>query len=196
MNVKTLNHYLGQPPRGSSQGFSLIEIMVVVAILALLAGVVTLRLSGTLHKARLEQAVQRFIHTEGQLRGHSGRHRRAVSLHLYLGTDRLEMNKGGAFQKTGSQTWVPKSLGRGIRFQRFLSPTRDETAGKIIVDYSPLATSESFAVQIALPGGKQQWIFVAGVTGQVTVTEKLGELERVLQEDLIARFATESVYAG
>ena len=72
-------------------------------------------------------------------------------------------------------------LAHAIRVARFVSTTRDKTAGRLAVRYAPDGTTETFAVQLKPPTQTPVWLLFAGVTGQMTSLEDARDAQDTLQ---------------
>jgi type II secretory pathway pseudopilin PulG len=149
----------------------------VITVLALLAAVVGTRIGGAQQRASFEQAIAQWEFFDQQLRIEARRHGQPVQARLELGTGRLVREA----VDRGRRTAATQSLAGNIRIARFTSATRDAKTGNINVTYGPQGTSETFAVKLAGPGARQEWLLVAGVSGQMTRVEKDSEVEDVLQ---------------
>jgi type II secretory pathway pseudopilin PulG len=152
-------------------------LLVVITILALLAAVVVTRLTGTNSKAAFEQAVSLWEFDDQELRSYARRHDRPAELKLELGSGDLVRKFDGDNQGDG----VRQSLGDRVVVAKYVSSTRETDSGRVSISYSPQGTSESFAVKLAGPGGRTGWLFVAGMSGQVTPLERDTEIEDVFQ---------------
>lgn len=162
--------------RSTRNGFTLIELMVVVAIIGLITATVIVRFSGSLRRARLEWAIGRFVATESGLRNQTARHARGGRLSLELGTRELRRAFGGRKQEA-----TTIDLGSGVEVRTFLSKTRDVSSGQVVVDYTEQGTTETFAVEIETPGEESRWLVFAGLTGQITRLEEERDVEKLLE---------------
>jgi type II secretion system protein H len=75
--------------RASSGGFTLIELVAVMTILAILAGAVSLSLRGPYQTARLENAVERLTMVDRQMREHARRYGRSEQLTICPNTGQI-----------------------------------------------------------------------------------------------------------
>jgi len=157
------------------RGFTLVELLVVIALIGLLAGLTMTRMGSVTHRARLQAEVERLAALDGALRSHAARHAAACRLKLDLDAGEIERVSGGEDRIARTL-----ALSGAVRLSRFLSATRDTGHGTIHVDYSPQGTSESFALQLQVGDGESRWLLFAGVTGQITEWEEQRDVERIL----------------
>ncbi len=151
----------------SRRGFTLIEVMLAVLLLALLTAGVTLKSSGLLSAGRAEDAVnlvRSFDAAARQWAVASGRPAR-MSFDLAAGTlSRLD----------GKSTTVV-SLPPKLRIDHIKVGGRDETLGLVLIDVSPRGWSRSYALRLSGPGG-ERWLSIAGLSGVVTETSNERDL--------------------
>lgn len=165
------------PPCWGRPGFTLLEMLVVVSVLALLAAVVATRIGGVHRRAAFEQAVAQWEFLDQQMRLEARRHNRPAELQIELGTGRLTLIRDVNDNNKGSI----QSLGGNVRVTRYVSATRNAESGVVNVTYGPHGTSDSFAVKLQSASGQHQWMLVAGLSGQMTRLEKDSEVEDVLR---------------
>jgi prepilin-type N-terminal cleavage/methylation domain-containing protein len=157
-------------------GFTLIELLAVLVIVGLVTAIASLRLSGTVQAARMEWATDRLIAADSLMRSHAATCGRSAHLRLQLGTSRLTREFGNSRSKSSIV-----DLGQSVQISRFQSTTRDAETGEVLVDYSPLGASRTFAVELKGPGSQKRLLFFAGITGQVTRMEEGQDASRLLQ---------------
>jgi type II secretory pathway pseudopilin PulG len=165
---------------------TLLELLVVVTLLGFVAATVTVRLSGRLNQAALSQAVSQWEFTDAQLRLRARRKGRPVTLHLEVGSNRVEC----AFDPDDDSARTVRTLGRGVQLTKFRSATREVTYGRMDIEYTDRGSTETYVVELEGRQGKR-WILVAGITGQTT--ELFNERE---VEELLGRLLPASFYAG
>ena len=157
-------------------GFSLVELMVVITIVGLLAGMVSLRLSGMTGKARFQQAIERLQSVDDGLRARAVRFDQPCELQLTIGSSRIQRVYGN--QRDGVSDPV---LSGNVEITRVRSPTRDVGTGNMTVHYAATGTSDSWAVQLTAPGHEPRWLLFAGLTGQTTELERERDVEDILE---------------
>ena len=172
--------------RRAYRGLTLIELLVVVTLLGFVAATVTVKLSGRLSQAALGQAVSQWQFTDAQMRQRARQKGRPLSLHVEIGTNRLECG----FDPDDEAARTIRTLGRGVKLTKFRSVTRDVQFGPLVIDYTDRGNTETFVLELQGSQGKR-WLLVAGITGQTT--ELTNEREA---EELMSRLLPASVHAG
>ncbi len=165
----------GRPSRASARGFTLLELLVVVALLALVTATVTMRLGHTMGPAALGQAVSEWEFADQQLRVKASRSGKPVALGVEIGTNRLECE----FDK--DMPPAARSLGSHVRLTKYLSSTEEISYGPLAIRYTDRGASRTYAVE--LTGGRRlrRWLVVAGITGQITEVADEKAAREILQ---------------
>jgi prepilin-type N-terminal cleavage/methylation domain-containing protein len=173
---------VAQKPSSARRGFTLIEMLIVVALMAILTAAVTLSLSGAVRSARIEDVMGQFIAFDHSTREIARRFARSRAL-------RFDLIRGTVHRLDDNREAVPLLLGGGMTVTRVI--VRDEIArfGEITVPFSDRGQSPSYAVLLSGPAG-ERWVTLAGLTGQAMVLID----ERDVQEILSA--ATSDIVAG
>jgi len=172
--------------RCHNRGLTLMELLVVVTLMGFVAATVTVQLSGRLSQAALGQAVSQWEFTDAQLRLRARQKGRPVTLHLELGSNRLEC----ALDPDDDAARTVRTLGRGVKLMKFRSATREVTYGPLAIEFTDRGSSETYVVELEGRQGKR-WILVAGITGQ---TSELSNEQEV--EELLGRLLPASIHAG
>lgn len=164
-------------------GFTLLELLVVVAIVSMVTATVTTRIADTLGPAALKQSVSQLSATDQAMRQRTRRSGRPASLHFEIGTSRLECEFDDA---TGAPRTI-RTLGRGVRISKFLSATQEVGFGTARINYDGRGASESFAIELAGRGEARRWLLIAGLTGQIIEITHEASAHEILQTLLPAR---------
>lgn len=163
--------------------FTLIEMLAVMVLIGLVASAAILRFSGVTGPARTEWAVGRLTNIESALRTHAADHSEVASLEVELGSDRLTRSVG---EERGTES--KSHLGQNIRIVRFLSGSREVSSGRVVIDYSALGQSETFALELDQRGsGRSVWLVFAGLTGQVTRFQEERDARQLIRVSGAAR---------
>lgn len=154
---------------------TLAELLVVLVIMGLVAGIAVVRTSGATRRAKLEQAAGTLIHIDSNLREYAIRHQKR-------GTLRFDLTRGTIRSSPGDESaGRTQTLGSGVKMRRVMSTTRDVTFGAITVDYTCIGSTESYAVELESDGGDVVWLLFAGLSGQVTRLKEVRDVEETLQ---------------
>ena len=144
-------------------GFTLIEMMLAVLLLALLAAAAVLNFSGALKSARRADAlelVRSFDATCRQAANVSGRNVRLV---FDLSSDTLFLRDGADLQNLRSHISLPP----GCRIDAVQIAGHLVSAGQAMIDISPHGWSRSYALHLD-GAGTDRWLVFAGLSGQMS----------------------------
>jgi prepilin-type N-terminal cleavage/methylation domain-containing protein len=159
----------------TSSAFTLIELVLVLAVMGLLSGAAAIKLSSVLEDVQLDDAVRRAGELDHLARA------RARNGHVDVQIV-WECDKSRAFlQETPDQ----KTSMAVTRFGRcsieVLMPgnSRSTSADKTVVAISALGLSRSYAIRVWDPRGTQRYILFAGLTGESSVRNDHNSVQRV-----------------
>jgi prepilin-type N-terminal cleavage/methylation domain-containing protein len=150
----------------TSQGFTLIEVMLAVVLLALLTGAAALSFVRPIRSARAQQTIQMIQRADTMAREEAIRFGRSTQL-------RFDLNRQ-TLVRAGSVTPIP-----GVREIRI--GDRSISDDQVSIDVSPIGLSSSYAVQIAGPA-QDQWIVVAGLSGETITTKNESQVVQLLSQ--------------
>ena len=152
-------------------GYTLIELMVVLVIIALILGVVAVNLKASFRAGRLEDAVGALELLDQQTRSHARRHRKSA---------RFEFGRSSV--KVTRETRATSStvnLANGIHIDRFRASSRQADGSEKIVDISIQGQSPTYAVRLRTNSGHATWLLFAGVTGHCLQTDNEREIQEI-----------------
>ena len=144
------------------RGFTLLELLVMLAILALVSAVAVVRLRQPYRVARLGDAVGRLATLDGQARAYTQRFAREARLVYDLDRNLAYVESGGAEHHECFRL----VLGGGARLDRIRTADRQADQGEFALDLSAAGASSSYAIRLGTGDGPCRWTFWAGLTGQ------------------------------
>lgn len=152
-------------------GFTMIEMLAVVAILALAATLTGVSLSGAASRASLEDVTQRVIAYDAGARLYASRFDRPV----VLAFDERSIAQRFVEEDAAAPPREPLRLPGGYEV-RALAPEE----GRPTVTVSAGGWSRSYAVRVTAPNGRARSVVFAGLTGEATTVEEEAEAEAML----------------
>ena len=153
-------------------GFTLIETMLAVLIMALLASAAALSLSGPVRKARAREAVDVVIAADRSARQEAQDSGRPVRLVLDPTTSTIS-------RMEGTVTQFRSALPRSFRISDVLVGRRVFREAGTEVGFSGAGFSTSYAVHLTGPGA-DGWVVFAGLTGQASVVSDEQAVRNIL----------------
>jgi prepilin-type N-terminal cleavage/methylation domain-containing protein len=156
-------------------GYTLLELMVVLVLLALVAGGVLVSVKEPLRRARGNLAIDEWKAIDSQLREQAIRTQRPVWLVAHprrhaierVATDRQGRANSQRLPLSGTWTSVATSA-------------RQEGDGTVKIPFWPNGQSSTYAVEIPDQRGRPQWLALAGVTGQPVVMTDAAVVQNIL----------------
>lgn len=131
-------------------GFTLLELVAVLVIVALMASVAVVSFRGSVQAARVEDGIAEFLHADRQLREHAKR--TGKPLHLLINTS-VPARLSIVDARSQSSVIPSKTLARGLRITEIriggAAGFRGTEAGNVIsIPCSPNGHTPSYAVRI------------------------------------------------
>ncbi|MCA9232786.1 MAG: prepilin-type N-terminal cleavage/methylation domain-containing protein [Planctomycetales bacterium] len=147
----------------SQAGFSLLELIVVLVLVALLAAVIVVRWSSVQQRAVTASAISQLQFLDQHLRSYARLQRTACGLSFDLRNHRVR--KLYHAQDRNNPAW--EKLGRGVHLDSLRTTVPQQNSRDEIV-FAPDGTSPTYIVQLTCPGNQQLWLLCAGSSGQFT----------------------------
>jgi prepilin-type N-terminal cleavage/methylation domain-containing protein len=155
------------------RGFTLIEIMAVMVILALLSAAAAWSFSRPLARARASEAIELVTSFDASSRLAARRFGRSVDMQFDLADGTLR-------RREGEQVAYRSALPQGFSIEQVRTGEGVRDAGEVTIECSRLALSPSYAVKLVGPGGVERWLVVAGLSGQVTAARDEADVDAML----------------
>lgn len=159
-----------------SQGaFTLLELLVVMALTAILAGMAIVSFRGPYEAARLENVMAQVTMADRQIRDRSLRHARPgrIVIHLDAGTI-----SGEQLDNEGEQA-PPLRIDGGACFDQLLLGGHRINCGEAAVAVSSRGQTPTYAIRFKKPGGGHRWLVFLGLTGQSIQLNDESEIEHL-----------------
>ncbi len=157
-------------------GFTLIEVMAALLILAIVAGAVALSVAGPRRSAETEDVLGELIHADRLARHTARRHGRAVELVFDLAAGRVERRWIDGPDEESYRYELPK----GFRFGELILADRRIASSSASVVCSRAGRTPTYALRIDAPGGRRRWVLFAGLSGEATEIADERQLEEIL----------------
>ena len=150
----------------SRQGFTLLEVVVVVAIMAIAAAAVSLHIQGPLATARRDNVFSALRSFDAVTRAAARAQDRAFLLNVDLGSGRLERQPCGGAEAAAGFLALPA----GLRLTTVAVRQHIYSAGRVSILCSALGLTPSYAIEVDTGAGRRRWLVVAGLTGEAIET--------------------------
>jgi type II secretion system protein H len=145
-----------------SSGFTLIEMVAVITIVAILAGAASLSLRSPYQIAQFEDAKERLVMVDQQIREHARHCGRAEQLTITPNSGRI------AARAPDKQTAPMAAFRLDSRvIEQVAIAGRRSDCDEVAIDYTAQGRSATYAVRLRGPSGKSHWLLFAGATGQM-----------------------------
>lgn len=148
------------PFMSRANGFTLIEIVVAVAIMALLATAAAFSFSRPLHRARAVEAIEQIRYLDSSSRDFARRFGRNVQIAFDLSENAIERREGTSHDATFSA-----QIASPLRIEAVWTAGRRINDGEAIIPVSSLGISPTYAVKLSGPQG-ERWVVVTGLAGE------------------------------
>lgn len=154
------------PSRGTS-GFTLVEVLVVIVVLALLAAVVATRWSGVHHEAVVASAFGKLQFVDQHLRQFA-RSRQAPCL-LAFDLEQGRLGKQHAAEGDHDLQW--ESLGTGMKIDAVRVGGEKPSSRHVEIPVDVRGQTPTYGLHVVGPGKRETWLLFAGLSGQMTEFE-------------------------
>lgn len=156
----------------SNRGFTLIETVLAVLIMALLASAVAFSLSQPIQGARLREALSQLQSCDGLARQNARQSPRPVRLIISPtanAIDRLE----------GEQLRFRSTLPIGCRITQVIVGRHATWIDRATITFSASGLSRTYAVRLQAPSF-DRWVLFSGLSGQMTLVQDERTLRTIL----------------
>ena len=172
------NRYI--PTRCCRQGFTLVELLVCIALLALTAGLVSLSLRSRHRDASINDAVRQIGFADQLLRHTARILGNDVELRLGLGLDQDgSVNIRSVSPRQREVVMEPVHLPRGLRIERVCLSGRSFDRDAVTITCSSRGQTPTYAMLLG-SGEKKRWIIVTGLGGELYPIDDERKIEQIL----------------
>lgn len=160
------------------RAFTLLELLIVLALIALISATVMLRLMGPHQAAVARQAVEQWTTLDRQVRHQSNRFRRPAALTFRLQESSINRRTLGSRRDD-----AVVELAGGVRIDRFLGVTSGDVRRRreVAIRFNSRGQTNTYAVRLAGPGQLESWLLVLGLTGEVHLGLSEDEVHEALR---------------
>ena len=166
-----------------NSGFSLLELLVVLVIVAFVAAVVVVSWSGVHHEAIVESAVGRLRFLDQHMRSYARTHHTECQLSFEIGTSRIRK----LYHTRNNENPAWETLGQGIRIKELQAISEQQRGRRIDILMRRDGTSTTYGIHLVGSGERELWLVFAGVSGQVTALKTEREFHAALETVSAAR---------
>ncbi len=159
-------------------GFTLLEMVVVMIIIAMLATAVFVSASGWFRTARIRDGVSQLAFIDRMTRQHAAQFDRQTALEFDLKKGTIMRINDNPSDRRTHRFRLPG----GLRLQQIKTAAEGVTSGQMAIPCSTQGHTPTYAVLLASPDQAQQWIVIAGLTGQVVTVDDEEDTEHLLAE--------------
>jgi prepilin-type N-terminal cleavage/methylation domain-containing protein len=157
----------GRGRKTNTRAFTLIELMLAVAILALLTGAAALSFVKPVHAARNREAIELVKRADAMAR--EAAQRSGHPARLQFDVSKSTIHRDGA----------SLTLPQGCTLREIRTSEKSITDGEFVLDISPLGLSHSYALHLQAPD-LDQWLIFAGLSGEMTTTTNESQVQQLL----------------
>lgn len=166
------------PGHPGKSGFTLLEMVVVLAIMAMIVAAAAMSLRKPLQTARLKRAMASL--EDADLRARNEARKRSQPVQLVVDGNRNTATHAIAGAGAGYEVRRSLALSGGLRIDRYLTAGRSSNEDRFSVSYSPDGQSNTYAVRVSGDGKFKKWLVVVGATGQYVQSHEDSAVEAIL----------------
>jgi prepilin-type N-terminal cleavage/methylation domain-containing protein len=152
------------------KAFTLIEMLVVLALSAILAGIVSVSLAGSFHTARAQDVAGNIATYDRLSREYFRKFGRSGSLVFDI-----------ARQTITRVDSAPLRLPSTLHFSQIVTADKTTTSGEVSIACSSDGQTPSYALDLTDDTGKHYWMVTAGLTGRTIQVENEQEVRDIFQ---------------
>jgi len=159
-------------------GFTLLEMVVVLAIMAVIATAAAISFQKPLRAARLERAMAGL--EDADFRARTEARKRSAMVELLVDGGKNIATHSIAGSADGGQVRRTLALSGGLNIDRYWTAGRSTNDDRFGVWFSPDGQSNTYAVRVSDDDDHQKWLVVVGATGQYVQLHEDRAVEAIL----------------
>lgn len=162
----------GSPPGG----FTLLELVAVLMVMAILAGAVALSVRGHVSNAQLEAFLTRLEAFDARARSQARRQGQRLALRFDASDQRVSLAAAAADEDEAPAF----AVSRGVELAQVRTARQAADYGVLETSVSPFGQSETYALCLQASSGRRVWLVVLGASGQCLRLDEEEEVEQIL----------------
>ncbi len=157
------------------RGFSLLELMAVLLIMAIVAAAVTLRMQGPLRQSQTAEVIDRIRAFDEITRTYA----RQQDQTLQVMVD-MSANKLGRTNSAGQAVGAGLELPKGCSFNSVSLATDRAHGGKALLVCGNTGYTPTYCLEVQDAQRQRHWLLFAGLSGEMKVYESQNAAQQVL----------------
>jgi prepilin-type N-terminal cleavage/methylation domain-containing protein len=160
--------------RLNRRAFTLIELLIALTIGALLTAAAAWSFARPLHRARAAEAVAQLKYLDASTRDLARRLGRESVIAFDVSEGTMERRS----RRAGNEATFRAAVASPIAIEEVRTPGRRSDHGEAVIAVSPLGLSDTYAVKLAGPEGRQ-WVVFTGLAGEAITLTNDAELNAI-----------------
>lgn len=157
-------------------GFSLVELLTVLTLMALILLVATVRRNQSYHAARFQSVIERVIDADMKVRRHALANNRPCRIRFDMTNNQLQASRW----VDGREKFVGFGLGTDAKLKSLQTVSNVFDKDSHEIPFNHVGASPTYSIQVQ-HADKNKWIFFAGRTGQPTIHASSQEMEQLFK---------------
>jgi prepilin-type N-terminal cleavage/methylation domain-containing protein len=177
---------MSKAPGHRRRGFTLYEVIIVMILLVIMAGIVAPSFSGFFPGVKVRSASDTIIASTGKARADAVLTMRGFRIvfveateqaaaHHYLAYEADPLREPGVFHRLGGAWGAPEELPDDVTFESLEGAQEDSTTKEKYFEFRPDGTATEGSIVLAHAKGDRLTLKIAGTTGRVAVEEPVQE---------------------
>ncbi len=152
----------------------MIELMIVIVIMAIMAGFMALSVRGHVDRAKWTQSFEQLEHIDRMARIAARSEVTPFQLTFSRSKRKVELRSIGP--NASKKTFREWKLPRGIQFAAFRDGSSSSRSDAFRIEFNASGQSPTYAVALQASSGPPQWLVTLGFSGQLLRMEKADDV--------------------